>query len=403
MMKKILFLSMSLDIGGAEKSLVNMLNLLDDSQWQVDLLLFQKRGAFLEQVPESVHVIGGTRQLDILFQSLKTTTSSETDHRLNSFFLSLKRYFCTLLTTIKYRQFDRIRINRWIRYYRKLIPDLSGKYDVAVAFAGGETLYYMVDKVQAARKIAYYHSDYSKIDIDSRLEEEYLRRTDATVTISETCASSLVKLFPGEQNKIHVFPNFTSPDLIYSMSEKYFPKEISSFEGKFIIVSVGRLHPIKGFDIAVEAAERLKERGRRFIWLIVGEGKERKTLELQIKKKKLQNEVFLLGNRVNPYPYMKHADIFVQPSRFEGKSVVLDEAKILQKPIVVTEYHSVTDQIENMVTGIVTPITASGIAGGVELLMSCPDLRNRLKKNLSRIDFSVQAQVREFQNFIEGI
>ena len=100
---------------------------------------------------------------------------------------------------------------------------------------------------------------------------------------------------------------------------------------------------------------------------------------------------------------MKNADIIVQPSRFEGKSVVLDEAKILQKPIVVTEYHSVVDQIENMVTGVVVPITASGIADGVELLLNRPDLRNKLVENLSKTDFCVQKQVENFQNFIEGI
>lgn len=402
-MKKILFLAMSLKIGGAEKSLVNTLNLLDYSKWQVDLLLFQKEGAFLEQVPASVHLVGGTRELDILFRSLQTTMRFETDRRMDAFLLSLKRYFYSLSATIKYRQFDRIRINRWIRYYSKLIPALSGKYDAAVAFAGGETLYYMVDKVQADRKITYYHSDYSKIDIDCKLEEKYLKQTNAVVTISDTCASSLDKLFPSEQNKIHVFPNFTSPNLICKMSDAYLPKEILSIEGKFIIISVGRLHPFKGFDIAVEAAEQLKKRGRRFVWLIVGEGKERKALELEIKKKRLQNEIFLLGNRVNPYPYMKHADIFVQPSRFEGKSVVLDEAKLLRKPIVVTEYHSVADQIENMVTGVVVPISASGIADGIELLQNRPDLRSRFTKNLSKIDFSVQKQVENFQNFIEGI
>ena len=394
---------MSLKIGGAEKSLVNMLNLLDYSKWQVDLLLFQKKGAFLEQVPASVHLVGGTRELDILFQSLQTTIRSGTGCRMGAFLLSLKRYPCTLLTTIKYRQFDRIRINRWIRYYRKLIPELSGKYDVAVAFVGGETLYYMVDKVQADRKITYYHSDYSRIDIDCELEEEYLKRTDAIVTISAVCRNSLVQLFPNQKSKIYIQPNLTSPGLVQNLSEAYDPKEFSSVGERAIIVSVGRLHPVKGFDLAVEAADILKRKGKRFVWFVLGEGSERRALERQIRKRKLQNEILLLGNKTNPYPYIKDADIFVQPSRLEGKSVVLDEAKILHKPIVVTEYHSVSDQIENMVTGIVTPITASGIAGGVELLLSRPDLRSKLVENLSKIDFSVQAKARDFQNFIEGI
>lgn len=394
---------MSLKIGGAEKSLVNIMNLLDYSQWQVDLLLFQNSGAFLDQVPKTVHIIHDIRPINILFQDFSTTLRTEKNHLTSAVFLAFRRYFYTFFTTVKYRQFDRIRINRWIRCYRRLIPDLRQKYDVAVAYAGGETLYYMVDKVKADRKIAYYHSDYSKIDIDSGLEEKFLRQVDAIVTISDTCRNSLVKLFPGQQEKIHVFPNLTSPDMIRSMAEAYFPKEFSSAGEKAVIVSVSRLHPIKGIDIAVEAAAQLKGRGRKLIWFIVGEGGERKALESQIKKRNLQYEFFLLGNRVNPYPYIKNADIFVQPSRFEGKSVVLDEAKILNKAIVVTDYHSVADQIENMVTGIVTPINASGIADGVDLLLRDNELKNKLTENLAKIDFSVQGQVRDFQSFIEGI
>lgn len=402
-MKKILFIAMSLKIGGAEKSLVNTLNLLDYSKWQVDLLLFQKKGEFLEQVPESVHIINGGRQMDILFQSFRTTMSTAAHHRISSFFLSLKRYFYTSLTTVKYKQFDRIRLHRWIRYYCRLIPELSGKYDVAIAYAGGETLYYMVDKVNADRKITYYHSDYSKINLDAQSENKYLKKVNSIVTISDICANSLAKLFPDEAPKIHVISNLISPTLVCNMSVKFLPKEIVSAQRKDIIVSVGRLHPIKGFDIALEAADRLRSHGKQFVWLVIGEGKERKKLEAQIKKKKLQNIFILVGSRENPYPYMKNADIIVQPSRFEGKSVVLDEAKILQKPIVVTEYHSVVDQIENMVTGVVVPITASGIADGVELLLNRPDLRNKLVENLSKTDFCVQKQVENFQNFIEGI
>lgn len=402
-MRKILILAMSLEIGGAEKSLVNILNLLDYSECQVDLLLFQKRGAFLAQVPSSVHIVDANREIVILFQSFLTTLRRKSNRKFSFVLLSFRRYLYTLLSTIKYRQFDRIRINRWIQYYNSLIPEPRQKYDIAIAYSGGETLYYMVDKVRANRKITYYHSDYSKINIDNRLEETFLDRTDAVVTISNICANSLAELFPNQSNKIRVMPNLTSPSIIRNMGEKFFPREFLSIREKSIIVSVGRLHPIKGFDIAVEAAEQLMAHGKQFVWFVIGEGNERKALEKQIRKKKLQHVFILLGSRVNPYPYIKNADIFVQPSRFEGKSVVLDEAKILCRPIVVTNYHSVTDQIENMETGIIAPTTVSGITDAVDSLLSHPELRNKLVGNLSKIDFNVQKQVENFQNFIEGI
>lgn len=402
-MKNMLIIAMSLEIGGAEKSLVNMLNLLDYSKYKVDLLLFQKKGGFLDQVPESVHIIDDIEPINILFQSFRTTISSVKNHFISSLVLSLKRYYFTLISTVTYRQFDRIKLNRWIRYYRRIIPVMNPKYDIALAYAGGETLYYMVDKVDAGKKITYYHSDYSKIKIDATLEEQYLKKVDAVVTISDVCKDSLITLFPGQKEKIHVFPNLTSPNRINRLSCEYYPEEFKSANKNAVIVSVGRLHKIKGFDLAIEAANLLKKKGKRFTWFIVGEGSEYNRLRLQIEKNNLQNEFILLGVRSNPYPYIKNADLLVQPSRFEGKSVVLDEAKILHKPIVVTNYNSAADQIENGVTGIIAPMNAVGIANGVDLMMSNAEIKNRIIENLIKKNYNTDKNMNEFYDFIEGI
>lgn len=401
-MKKVLILAMSLRIGGAEKALVNLLHSLDYSRWDIDLLLFQKRGAFFGQIPESVHVLNDIWQIDVLYQSFHETFRESDIPRLGSAVLSAKRYFYTARSAAKYRQFDQMRIQRWIRYYRKLIPDLDKQYDLAIAYAGGETLYYMVDKVEAKRKIAFYHSDYSKIELDRQLEEKYLEQVDAVATISDICKNSLIRLFPAQTHKISVQPNLISPAVVRTLSDAFYPQEFLSVRVKTVFISVGRLERVKGFDLAIRAAERLKKNGESFVWFVIGEGRERKSLESQIAKSGLQNEFRLLGTRINPYPYLKHADIVVQPSRFEGKSVVLDEAKILCKPIVATDYHSVSDQISRMETGVITPMTADGLAEGIEKLLSDPALRKRIVENLSALKINVQDQVLKFERFAEG-
>ena len=187
-MKNLLFIGMSLNVGGAEKSLVNLLNMIDYKKYNVDLLLFQKKGAFLKQVPCEVNIIE-VSEISILFQSAKDSLKR---YPLTFSMMKqvIRRYFDTLLCKIKWKQFDQMRLNRWIKYYVDLVPANDQKYDVAIAYAGGECAYYMFDKVIADKKIYYFHSDYSKIDIDVELEKQYVDRADLIVTISEKCKNS---------------------------------------------------------------------------------------------------------------------------------------------------------------------------------------------------------------------
>jgi len=363
-MKKILIVGMALNVGGAEKSLVNLLNLIDYTEYRVDLLLFQKRGSFLKQVPEQVNFIE-QREVTILYQSWKDTLKMP-NKKLSDLYLTCIRYIGTLIEKSRWSQFDQIRIHRWHDFYNNLIPQNEEKYDVAVAYYGGETAYYTVDKVKADRKVYFFHSDYSNIDIDVDLEREYVDKVDVVFTISDVCKQSLDKLFPEKKEDIYVLNNLSSPKLIQKLSEEYIPVEFDMNSSSFKIVSIGRLHEIKGYDMAIDAAKILKDKGIDFRWVVVGDGDERKNLESQIKKNGLEKEFILAGLKENPYPYIGTADVLIQTSRFEGKSVVLDEAKILRKPMIVTNYPSAHDQIRDGVDGMIVDMNAIGIAKGIE-------------------------------------
>lgn len=354
---------MSLNIGGAEKSLVNLLNMIDYKQYSVDLLLFQRKGAFLKQIPNGVRVIE-IPEITILFQSAWESLKSK-DIIVSRKKLILDRYLFSALCKIKWKQFDQIRLNRWLKYYTKLIPQNKKVYDVAIAYAGGECAYYMFDKVNAKKKVYYFHSDYSRINIDVELEKNYVDKSDLIVTISDKCKESLIELFPEVSDRIVVLQNLSSEQLIKNLSNEYYPSEFEVDCDVLKIVSVGRLINIKGYDMAIKAADILKQKSYKFIWVVVGEGNERKKLEQLIQKYKVSECFKLIGLRENPYPYIKNADVLLQTSRFEGKSVVLDEAKILKTPIIATNYNSVNDQIKNNYDGLITNMTPEAIAEGI--------------------------------------
>ena len=143
---------------------------------------------------------------------------------------------------------------------------------------------------------------------------------------------------------------------------------------KIQIVSVGRLEYAKGFDIGAKVAKVLKDKGYQFCWHVYGQGAMKNEIQQFIKDNELDEYYILEGLKTNPYPYMKNADLIVQPSRWEGKSIVLDEAKILGKAIVVTNYPSVTDQIIDGKTGIVTNKEPEDIATGIENLICHKEL-----------------------------
>ena len=363
--KKILIIGSSLNIGGAEKSLINLLNMIDYAAYDVDFLLFQKEGAFVKQVPEEVNWLED-RTIKVLYQSIGKTLKQK-KLSLRDIGLSFRRYRDSFFETRKWKQFDQIRIHRWMEHYVNYIPENENHYDLAIAYAGGDTAYYMLDKVKADQKVYYFHSDYSKIDIDVELERRYVDRADKIVTISDVCKQSLVNLFPEKASDIYVLNNLSSSKLIKKLACEYKPVEYEQAEG-LKIVSVGRLHPIKGFDLAVEAACILKNSGYKFSWVVVGDGEERARIESVIKENHLENLFILVGAKENPYPYIAEADVLVQPSRFEGKSVVLDEAKVLGVPSIITNYNSAHDQIEDGMDGMIVDMSPEGIASGI---MNC--------------------------------
>ena len=382
--KRLLITAMSMNIGGAEKSLANLLNLLDYEAYDVDLLLFQRRGDFLSQVPRQVNIVS-VPELDILYGA----------EECNGFSLAKKnalkvwRYFATGIVHTVEKQFDRRRLLRWQRFYSARIPMLSGCYDCAVSYSGGETFWYVVEKVEASRKVTYFHSDYSNIDIDVAKELAYLEEADHIVTISQVCADSLRQIFPTQRGKVCVVQNPTCTGLVERLSREVVSDGFFNGSERLKIVSVGRLEEPKGFDLAARGAAIAKrELGPVFEWVVVGDGSEREKVEAIIADEGIGDVFRLVGAKINPYPYMVAADVLAQPSRFEGKSVVLDEARVLGLPVLATAYSSVHDQVRDGLDGKIVAMSPAGIASGIVSLANDSELLRSIAVGAKAVDIS---------------
>ena len=385
-MKKVLIAMMSLHNGGAERSLVNFLQELPADKYQLDLMLFKREGTFLGQVPEWVHQIDPPEGLRQLYSPLSKAG------RLAPYKLA-----ADLISRFHTKNFREKRAYRWEHYYTAKVASLPGQYDTAVAYMSEDVMAFIDQKVSARRKIVFVHSDYRSNHFPKAFDEPHFAKMDAIVTISQTCVDILKEEFPQFQSKIFLLENITSSAAIRKRAEAFVPQKT-----EMDILSIGRLVPLKNFSMAIDAADILKHRGLRFHWNIIGSGELYDKLQKQIQRLGLEKEVALLGAQENPYPYIAHSDMLVQCSLFEGKSIVLDEAKILGIPIIATEYPTVRDQVTENKEGLIVPITPEGLADGIEKMIRDAALRESIAKYLLEKDYGNTAELKKYLELIDG-
>ena len=394
--KRVLFVIYFLDEGGAEHSLVNLLNRLPAEQFDVDLLLFSKTGMFLPEVPSWVNVLDTPPGLYEAYNSPFKDRKGK--HR--RWLMVLRRLFWTPVCRILAKgNINLSRQLRWKYCYKKAIPSLTGTYDSAVAYIDGEVLYYIIDKVNAKRKIGRICNDYTESGWDPVFDKSYYASLDGIISVSESSAIIFCEVFPFMREKCRVIHNLISPSDLRKRAEEFVPDEMKNDVPS--ILSIGRLSRQKGYDMALEAMSFLKKKGIEFRYYIMGTGEDEKSLKQQRDDLNLDEEVIFLGRKMNPYPYIKAADIILQSSRWEGKSNVLDEAKVLCKPIIATAYPTVGDQIHGE-EGLIVDLSSQGIAGGLEEMLNQSDLREKYAKYLSSCQLGNCELLYEYIHIIDG-
>ncbi|NOU97338.1 glycosyltransferase [Paenibacillus sp. LMG 31456] len=385
MKKKVLFVINNLSCGGAEKALISLLETMDYSAYDVDLFLFEHEGMFMKKIPSQVNLLEEQPEYRYYDMPIKQAVADCLKRgRVN---LALSRIRAGYIYKTEKK---RVRCQQRVwKYISKSLKNIDQSYDIAIGYLEKNPIYFCIDKVKAAMKIGFIHSDYDKLGMDPYLDQAYFEQLDHLVTVSEECSNILKKRFPMYERKVKIMYNIVSPTAIHNLSLEKTDIDVEAIK----LVSVGRLHDAKGFTLAIEACRVLIQNGYQVKWYVIGEGEERSKLEQLIEEYGLQGIFCLLGNKENPYPYIKEADIYVQPSRFEGKSIAVDEAKILQKPIVVTNFNTAKDQINNNENGLIVEMTPRSIFEGIKSLIDDEHLRKHFIVNLSNEKLGTESEI----------
>jgi glycosyltransferase involved in cell wall biosynthesis len=386
MKKSILISVYNMEIGGIERSLINMLESFDYQRYNVDLLIFHHVGEFINLIPKSVNILPQVGKYTV-FRKPVILCLKERQYSL-AIIRILSKYIAEIKT--KSRNLEEgpgyIQMQLTQKYSSIFLPKLDKEYDVAISYAWPHDI--IANKVRAKKKIAWVHTDYSKLEIDNELDLKVWNQFDHIASVSDACMDSFLNTYPSLKEKVVVVENITSPNFIKKMAEEELPLSKEKPQ-TFNIVSVGRLSYVKGFDLAIEALKLLHNNGLINIkWYIVGYGGYEEELKRLITKHDLNDSFILLGMKTNPYPFIKNCDLYVQPSRYEGKAVTVSEAKILGKPILITNYPTASSQIENGVEGIICDLSVPALVKGIEEFYQNQELMNTLVNNIRNKDYS---------------
>ena len=375
--KKILFVIGNLHAGGAQKSLVSLLNSMPLDKYEVYYQTTLDNAFFLSHMPKAC-------KLKPYPPMLSAIGKGSIRKLLRNFDILglIAKIHMVIATRLLFKKSGLQIIQFFWNVGKKWVPQDPVHYDVAIGYLEGLCNYYVIDKTIADTKILWMHNYYHKLNCNPDFDKLYFDQADYICTMSQICKDDLISAIPSLKDKIHVIENISSIRLIDKQKKQ---KDSDSYfqDKRFKIISVGRLAKQKGYDLAINAAKILKSKGINFCWYVIGDGNLRKDLEEQVLKNGIQDCFILMGLRTNPYPYIQDANVYCMPSRFEGKSIALDEAIILCKPIVVTNFPSVYDSIKNNQNGVIVDMTAFAIAEGILQLYHNPSIRNALTAYLS--------------------
>ena len=383
-MKNILISSFDMEVGGVERSLISMLNNFDYKNYNINLMLYSHTGDFMNLIPKEVNLLEENHKYATYRKPIKNILLEK------NFLIAISRIMANLNSRIvsKIIGVDEIgyyQMQLMWKYALPFLPKLEKEYDVAISYLWPH--YFVAEKVNAKKKIAWIHTDYSVIETDIKEDLRIWNKFDYIFAVSEECRKSFLKKYKSLEEKVIVMENITSPDFIKVMSNEKIEDEFIK-DKSFKLLSVTRLSHAKGIDNAVKALRLLHDRGFKDIkWYVVGYGGDEQMIKDLIKENDLEDSFILLGKKTNPYPYMKECDLYVQPSRYEGKAVTVGEAQILCKPIIITNYSTANSQVNNNFDGYITELSIEGIANGIEKLYKDKEFRDKLIKNCMTMDY----------------
>lgn len=396
--KKILIVSHAMELGGAERALLGILENIDTKSYQVDLFLLRHEGELLKYIPEKINLLPEIPAYTVLARPMKNTL--------------LEGHICLtmarLLGKYKAKKFDKknkytqsnVALEYSHKYTKRFMPAIQPgtQYDLAISFLTPH--YFVIEKVNAKCKMAWIHTDYSVVQVNVKSELKMWEAYDYIASISDDVTKSFLKTFPALKNKIIVIENILPKALI----EKQAKENVSEvFESDCInLLSIGRFTNAKNFDNVPDICKRIIEMGIKVKWYLIGYGGEEALIRKKITEAGMQDYVIILGKKENPYPYIRMCDIYVQPSRYEGKCVAVREAQMLGKPVIITNYATSGSQLQDGVDGIIVPMENEGCAMAIAGILQNQKLQKILARNALKRDYTNCEEINKLYDFIKG-
>ncbi len=386
-----------MEIGGAERALLGLLNTIDTDKVDVDLFINQHTGEFMPLIPKKINLLPENKRYSTIERPLLQILKEG----------HIDIVFARLAARIRhkiYRFFNKANspedasIFQYVaKYTTPLLPSLRnyGEYDLAISFLTPHNI--VMKKVNAKKKIAWIHTDYSVVSTNTKMELPIWSSFDNIISISQDVTSTFLQAFPSLADKIVEIENILSPKFVREQAKLFHAEE---YNGNFVkISSIGRFSYSKNFENIPFVAKILKDKGVKFKWFIVGYGDTSKCIA-NIKENDVRDCVILLGKTDNPYPYIENCNIYVQPSRYEGKSVTVREAQILGKPVIVTNYPTASSQINDGVDGLICKLDNQTIADTIYELIKNKALYNNIANYLNNNDYGNESEINKLYSII---
>ena len=369
----LLFVCYGLGIGGVEKCLINLLNSMDTDKYIIDLLPLNPIYDLAESIKSDHNLLNP-------FEYVINTTDTMGEIKANGGVINHPQMF---LRYCVFRLKNKFGENPW-----KLFRPINKHYDIAIAYSHDNwTMNYVLHKVNARRKVLWYHNG-AYNNTGKRLTQDRIafKKFDYVVAVSEDCKRILSNALQLDTDKLIVLKNICDIEAIREQAMCYSPDYFAN--DRTNIVTVGRLTKEKGADLAIEACRKLKDTGHHVLWHWVGDGNQRDIIEQRIDELQLSDAFVVEGNKTNPYPYIKKADIYVQPSYYEAYSTTITEAKVLGRAIVTTDVGGMREQIEHGKNGWIVDISADALAETISNLIDYPNLIHACERALEKEDWS---------------
>ena len=390
-MKRIFIFAHAMEIGGAERALLGVLENIDYQSYDVDLFLMRHSGEWIDLIPPQVHLLSEIPEYACLAVPIKTVLKKKKINVLIGLTIA-KVKAKWRIKQLGLPEENQVELEYSHKYTLWGMPQINNQYyDLAISFLTPH--YFVAERVNAKKKIAWIHTDYSKVNIDVESEYKMWNKYDNIISISDSVTRNFLTIFPQLTCKIVEIENVLPEKCIKKQAQEFDAKQEMPDNGTVRLLSIGRFCYAKNFDNIPEICRIIVNKGIKINWYLIGYGGDENLIRQKICDTGMQNNVFILGRKNNPYPYISACDIYVQPSRYEGNSVTVHEAQTLQKPVVITRFSTSSSQLKDGYDGVIVPMDNEGCVKGIIDLIQDDRKRKKLIDNCASTCYSNTGEV----------